>query len=508
MSTPIRVLVLEDRVTDAELIIRELRRAGFDPQWKRVETEAAFLAELENSPELILSDYAMPNFDGLRAAEVLHERKLDIPFILVSGTIGEDIAVEAMKRGATDYLIKDRTARLGAAVERALREKRLRTERRRAEEELRHTHDQLQRLLAHSPAVIYSLTVADGRVLHQLVSENITRLLGFTAAESCASDWWVNRLHTEDRAQALASVTRSGPDGRATIEYRLQHKDGRFVWVEDSLRTVGNGNGDPVEVAGVWTDITERKLAQEKLSYYTASLERSNRELQDFASVASHDLQEPLRKIQAFCDRLKARSGTALDETARDYLDRMQNAAARMQTLVNDLLAFSRITTRAQPFVACDLAEIAREVMGDLETRLEQTAGRVELGELPTIEVDPTQMRQLFQNLIANALKFHQPGQSPVVKVFCERDGSLIRLHVADNGIGFDEKYLDRIFTIFQRLHGRQEYEGTGVGLAVCRKIAIRHGGSITARSQPGQGATFIVTLPCKQTNGTETAQR
>jgi signal transduction histidine kinase len=191
----------------------------------------------------------------------------------------------------------------------------------------------------------------------------------------------------------------------------------------------------------------------------------------------------------------------------------MQNAAGRMQTLINDLLTFSRVTTKAQPFVTVDLAEIAAGVVSDLEARVERSGGRVEIGEMLTLDADPLQMRQLLQNLIGNGLKFHKPGEPPLVKVWCEcvasneagaepAGGELCRILVSDNGIGFDEKYLDRIFTVFQRLHGRQAYEGTGVGLAVCRRIVERHGGEITATSEPGRGSTFFVTLPISQHGG------
>jgi signal transduction histidine kinase len=243
-------------------------------------------------------------------------------------------------------------------------------------------------------------------------------------------------------------------------------------------------------------EIAERRRAQEESQRLNAELARSNRELEEFAYVSSHDLQEPLRKIQAFGDRLRSRSAAAFDDTGRDYLARMQNAAARMSTLITDLLTFSRVTTKGQPFAEIDLNGVARDVLADLETRVEQTGGRVELGELPTVTADPLQMRQLLQNLIGNALKFHQPGRPPVVRVWAERLAAGWRLAVADNGIGFDEKYLDRIFDVFQRLHGRGEYEGTGMGLAICRKIVERHGGTLTAASAPGAGATFFATLP------------
>ena len=258
-------------------------------------------------------------------------------------------------------------------------------------------------------------------------------------------------------------------------------------------------------------DITERKQTEATLRQFTARLEQSNRELQDFASVASHDLQEPLRKIQAFGDLLTSEFGSCLPETGQQYLQRMQNAAARMQTLINDLLAFSRITTKARPFVPVALTKIAQEVLSDLEVQMQRVGGRVDIGPLPTIDADPLQMRQLLQNLISNSLKFHQPNVQPLITLQAQtlkrQDAAnnkapvseLCQIRVADNGIGFEEKYLDRIFTVFQRLHYRNEYEGTGVGLAICRKIAERHGGSITATSQLGEGATFIVTLPLQQ---------
>lgn len=246
----------------------------------------------------------------------------------------------------------------------------------------------------------------------------------------------------------------------------------------------------------------ERRVAERtaELNALNEKLQISNRELQDFASVASHDLQEPLRKIQAFGDRLLSRAGDALGDEGKDYLKRMHGAAGRMQTLINDLLAFSRVTTKAQPFEPVDLGRVAAEVVSDLETSIEKSGGRVDIGPLPTIDADPLQMRQLLQNLIGNALKFARPGVAPTVRVRAAAadDGGAVELSVADDGIGFDEKYLDRIFNVFQRLHGRGEYEGTGIGLAVCRRIAERHGGTITARSRPGEGATFVVTLPAR----------
>jgi PAS domain S-box-containing protein len=288
-------------------------------------------------------------------------------------------------------------------------------------------------------------------------------------------------------------------------EIRNRAKDGTYYWVNTTIVPFLDHSGAPYEYVAIRYEITQRKMAEEQLKHYADRLEASNRELQDFASVAAHDLQEPLRKIQTFSDRLRTKYRDALVEEARDYLDRVQTSASRMQTLIEDLLTFSRITTKGMPFVPTDLGRVAREVLSDLEVRIEQTGAKVVVEKLPTIDADPSQMRQLFQNLIANALKFHKKGEVPEVTVGAEvRDGECV-LRVADRGIGFDEKYLDRIFTIFQRLHGRSEYEGTGVGLAVCRRIVERHHGKITAESRLGEGATFVVCLPVAQNQGGST---
>jgi PAS domain S-box-containing protein len=290
-------------------------------------------------------------------------------------------------------------------------------------------------------------------------------------------------------------------------------------WLSTTRIPLRDPGGRIVGLVGVSLDITQRRADEEKLRRFAAQLESSNAELQNFASVASHDLQEPLRKIQAFGDRLRAKCAEQLSSQGQDYLDRMQNAAERMQTLIQDLLQLSRVTSRAQPFQQCDLPKIVNEVIGDLEVRLEQTRGKIEVEQLPTIEADPLQMRQLFQNLISNALKFHRPEEPPLVRIqselFAAVDQSIpgarppdkiARIIVQDNGIGFDPKYADQIFSVFQRLHTKTEYEGTGIGLAVCRKITDRHGGTIVAESEEGRGSTFTITLPVKQINAPETS--
>ena len=237
---------------------------------------------------------------------------------------------------------------------------------------------------------------------------------------------------------------------------------------------------------------------EKELALRTNNLEASIRELQQFAYIASHDLQEPLRKVTVFGDRLAVHASEALDEKSKDYLRRMQSAAGRMKQLIEDLLNYSRVTTQANPFEAVSLDELIKETLVMLELRLAETGGQVKIeGRLPIVNGDRSQLRQLIQNLLSNAIKYHQQDIPPEVVISGrELTGGLAEITVTDNGIGFDEKYLDRIFLPFQRLHTRDEYEGTGIGLAISQKILHRHGGTITAKSRPGGGSSFIITLP------------
>jgi len=243
---------------------------------------------------------------------------------------------------------------------------------------------------------------------------------------------------------------------------------------------------------------------EKRVEERTAELARSNRELQDFASIASHDLQEPLRKVQAFGNLLDEYHRDCLNEEGRDYLVRMRSAAARMQGLIGSLLDYSRVASRAKPFSEVNLKEVAKEALLNLEIRINETGGRVEIEDLPVIMADRSQVVQLFQNLIGNALKFHKKDEPPHIRVSAKPQYQNKRgrkegwqITVEDNGIGFDQSRVDRIFEPFQRLHGRSSpYSGTGMGLAICRKIVERHGGTITAKSRVGKGSTFVITLP------------
>jgi signal transduction histidine kinase len=283
-------------------------------------------------------------------------------------------------------------------------------------------------------------------------------------------------------------------------EYASLPASGQRLLRSFEVRAVQLGDG----IVVTWRNITRRKQIEEQLKVYTEKLAQSNKELEQFAFVASHDLQEPLRKIKMFGNILHKQLHGQLPDQAEEYLIRMQNASARMEQMIQGLLELSRVNTRGGSFTQVDLTAVAQIVLSDLEPRLVSSAGRVIIEPLPTIQADALQMRQLFQNLLSNGLKFHQAGTPPVVRISGTLGGPLggepdrITLKVEDNGIGFEAQFAERIFQPFQRLHGRAEFEGTGMGLAICYRIVERHRGTITAHSQPGSGTTFLISLPAR----------
>lgn len=346
-------------------------------------------------------------------------------------------------------------------------------------------------------SAIVAITDRVGNIIH--VNKKFCEISKYSKDELLGKNHRIinSGFHPKEFFVDLWKTISSGKIWEGEIKNRA--KDGTYYWVYTTIVPFLDDKGRPDQYVAIRYEITQRKQAEDQLKIYASRLEVSNRELQDFASVAAHDLQEPLRKIQAFSDRLNTSYREALKGNGTDYLDRMQKSAGRMQVLIDDLLTYSRVTSKAQPFGHTDLNQVLKDVLSDLEVRIERNNAVVEVGELPVIDADALQMRQLLQNTIANALKFHKPGIPPQVKIKAKVSYGLCELSIADNGIGFDQKYLDKIFTIFQRLHGRNEYEGTGVGLAVCRRIVERHGGKITAESAPDQGATFTITLPVRQ---------
>ncbi|MFZ0930325.1 MAG: PocR ligand-binding domain-containing protein [Syntrophobacteraceae bacterium] len=384
------------------------------------------------------------------------------------------------------------------------------TERKRMEDELLRAKQEWERTFDTVPDLIAILDTE-----HRIVRANreMARRIGLEP-ELCVGLRCHECVHNSPAPLEICPHQRSLLDGREHIaEVHEERLGGHFLVSTTPLR---DEHGAVVGTVHVARDITGRKKMEEELrksrdelevrvqqrtadlAKAVARLELINQELQEFAFVASHDLQEPLRKIQSFSEMVVRSNRDRVDEKGKDYLARMQQAAERMQQLLKDLLNYSRIATQPEPFQPVDMKEVVTEAAEVFEYKIRKDGGKIEISEMPVIEADSGQMTRLFQNLISNAVKYASP-QKILIRIYSDRDHSFCRIYVEDNGIGFEEKYLDRIFSPFQRLHGRSEFSGTGMGLAICRKIVERHSGSITAKSSPGKGSTFIVALPLRQ---------
>ncbi|PKN27460.1 MAG: hypothetical protein CVU64_15935 [Deltaproteobacteria bacterium HGW-Deltaproteobacteria-21] len=388
------------------------------------------------------------------------------------------------------------------------------SERKRTEEAIRERERDLERAQAVAHLGSWRSDLVNGMVIW---SEEAYRIFGVDPKTFTPSIEAVRRIiHPESRA-LHARLIEDALSGKIVepFESRIIRPSGEErVVLTSGIDVEYDASGKPIFLFGTILDITDRKKVEAALresekryralnaelelrvQKRTAELERKNRELQEFAFVASHDLSEPLRKIQTFGSLLQTKSAALLGDEEKDYVARMTAAAGRMRELLDALLRYSRLDSRGQEFIPTRLDSVVKDAVGDLEIAIRNAGARLEIGPLPMVNGAPNQLRQLFQNLIANAVKYRRSESKPFIKISGEVKNGEGRLFVEDNGIGFDEKYLEKIFQPFQRLHGVNEYSGTGVGLAICKKVVERHGGTITAKSTPGKGSTFIVTLP------------
>lgn len=335
---------------------------------------------------------------------------------------------------------------------------------------------------------------------------------------------WRNVIHAEDYHPFTVLLNDKITSGATNIKLQCRLKNnetGQHMWHMVSMSPLKNEKGATLYWIGFMVDINAQKVIEQtlkdnkelkevqqqlqenerNLQDNIQELNRSNRELQQFAYVASHDLQEPLRKIIYYSDYLLTKHEKNLDKKGNEYLRNMISASHRMRGLIKDLLSFSQVDQKNYRFETLDLSQIAQEALHNMELVVKEKQAAVTVHLLPSIEGDYVLIRQLFENIISNSLKYSKEGDSPVLDISHQIDGNTLTLFFKDNGIGFDERYLDRMFNLFQRLHGRTDYEGTGLGLAICRKITDVHNGSITAKSQEGKGSTFIVQLPIKQSD-------
>jgi len=368
----------------------------------------------------------------------------------------------------------------------------------RIEEALRKSEERYRALVETAPEVIFTLSAEDG-VITSLNS-------AFETVTGWSRDNWIGRhftefIHPDDVPTAVERFQQS-LQGKPSppFELRFGSKAGDTLTGE-VVGTVYDEDGKGIELVGFARDISARREAEGALARYADELARSNAELQQFAYIASHDLQEPLRKVKSFTQLLAEHYGGQLDEKADKYINYIVDGASRMQTLITDLLTYSRVSTKGNPFEPTSCDDVLDRAIDNLEFSIKETSATIVRDPLPTVMADAVQLVQLFQNLIGNAIKFH--GETvPRINISVQKQNAEWVFSVKDNGIGFDPQHAERIFVVFQRLHARDEYPGTGIGLAVCKRITERHGGRIWAESAPGQGSTFRFTLPTMAEQG------
>jgi PAS domain S-box-containing protein len=360
--------------------------------------------------------------------------------------------------------------------------------------DLRASEHKYRTLIENLPQKIFT---KDRNSVYVSCNENYARDLGITPEEFAGKtdyDFFPRGLAEKYRADDLRIMDTGEKE---TIEEQYM-REGQETWVQTVKTPIRDEDGETTGILGIFTDITERKRAQQALERYNRELERSNEELEQFAYVASHDLQEPLRMVSSYTQLLAKRYKGQLDSEADEFIEFAVDGANRMQRLINDLLTYSRVNTRGGAFVETDTGDALAQARVQLGTAIEETGALISNDELPTLVADGRQLTQLFQNLIGNALKF-RGDEPPRVHVSAEQQGRRWVFSVQDNGMGIDPEYREQIFEIFQRLHRRDEYPGTGIGLALCRRIVQRHGGEIWVESRPGHGATFRFTIPASQ---------
>ncbi|MGA8761633.1 MAG: ATP-binding protein, partial [Candidatus Sulfotelmatobacter sp.] len=487
-SGSIHCLLIEDNSLDAELIERELRHSGLECTFTVVQTPEDFTREMRaHCPDIVLADYKLPHWSGMDALEILMRECPKLPLILVSGSLGEETAVDCIKRGATDYVLKSGLARLPVAIGRALQERQARERRELAEELFR-------RAVECSPSGILMADEA-GKIL--LANPQAEKLFCYKGDEMVGQSIEmllperIRHLYRQHRAADQQDSAKIGLGDGGDL-YGLR-KDGAEFPAEIELNGVQTSTGTLTLIVVV--DITARRQAERKAQEYTEELKRSNGELEQFAYVASHDLQEPLRMVASYTELLAERYRGKLDEKADKYIGYAVDGAQHMQRLINDLLVYARVSSQAKALQPTDSGTVLAAVVRQLHEMIDKNKAEIIQEKLPVINADELQLGQVFQNLIGNAVKFHD-GKPPRIQVAAKPAGDMWEFSVADNGIGIAEESRGRIFQMFQRLHTRQEFEGTGIGLAITKRIVERHGGKIWFDSVLDQGTTFHFTMP------------
>ena len=504
MTIPLRILMVEDSADDAELAVRVLRQSGFDLTCERVDTPEAMRAALEaGSWDLVIADYSMPRFSGLAALKLLQDKGFDLPFILASGTVGEDVAVEAMKAGAHDYVLKTNLTRLPLAIERELRDAETRREAKRAEARYRNLFNRV-------PVGITS-TTPEGKVL--AANPAFVEMLGFADVEelkrATTTEFWVK---PEERARMIAVLARDG-----IIQYfevQLRRRDGTVIWCTVSTRAVYDATGKMDYYEGVTIDITDRKRAEEEIMRSRDLAIEAARLRSEFMHNVSHEIRTPLNGIIGSAEILLLED--ELTPKQRHGIEIIQSSSELLLTIVNDILDFAKLSAGKVVIEKLDFS-LVEVVEGVIDSFAETArAKKIELavsmdGSLPAgVRGDPNRLRQILNNLISNAIKFIMVGRVLVRATNAEEsnDQVLVRFEVIDTGNGIPPELQDRLFQPFAQAEGSTSryYGGTGLGLVISAQLTKQMGGEIGFESTPGKGSNFHFTVRLEKGRTTTSA--
>jgi PAS domain S-box-containing protein len=532
MQPPLRILHLEDDPADAALVEALLAEQGIEGTIVRAGTREQFLGELNRDYDLILADFAIPGFDGISAQRLAVERHPDVPFVFVSGTMGEEVAIERLKAGATDYVLKQRLQRLPSAVRRALDEAHSRRQRRHAEEKVRRLNAELEQrvadrtaqladvnrdlhtreaelqeakaflegLIAASPSMVFRFDADTLRVTY--VSPNVGWLLGYTQEEVLGvPGFWESIIHPDDRTEAIGRLRQAIENTVVQIEqeYRCRGKDGRYRWFFKLMRIDYDDDARPIGILGYALDIADRKAAEEAARLARLESERANRAKSEFLSRMSHDLRTPLNAVLGFAQLLESEP---LAPGQRESVTHILNGGRHLLDLINEVLDIARIeagelSLSPEPVPIGLIIQQVVDFVAPLGLpRAIQVYADVGV-DCPThVKADQQRLRQVLLNLLGNAVKYNRDGGS--VRVSCsERSGTRVAISVTNTGAGIPAHKLPLLFRPFERLGAEQgSVEGTGLGLAVSKALTEAMGGTIGVHSDPAEGTTFWIELP------------
>jgi len=498
--------MIEDEARDAELAEHTLRQGGFEFSFKRVDTEDGFLREIsEFRPNVILSDHGLPAFDGFSALTLAQQKCPDVPFIFVTGSLGEEMAIKALKSGATDFVLKHHLSTLPPALHRALNQAEFQLQRKRAEEALLVSEERYRSLVELSPDALF--VQIDDKIV--FINTSGVRLLGAQRAREIIGRSPTGFIHSDDRKKIQYRMRKMMEDHKPLhfIEHRIVRIGGEVLHVEMAAAPLTFEGRPAAQV--ILHDITDRKHSEEEIRRLnseleqrvierTGELESANKELEAFSYSVSHDLRAPLRHIEGFVEILRGTQSNCLDEEGQRHLQTISDSSRQMGKLIDDLLSFSRTTRVELRKVRVSLDDVIQGVLHEMKPDLKDREIEWKIGPMPEVEGDPALLHQVFYNLISNALKYTRTRQYTKIEMGSTRTDNEYVIYIRDNGVGFDPRYAQKLFGVFQRLHRASEFEGTGIGLANVRRIITRHGGRTWAESELDEGATFFFSLPLK----------